>query len=325
MRSATHATFGNPAEVITVTETDTPVPETGEVLVRTILSAIHNHDLWTVRGEYGVKPDLPATGGTEAVGVIEAVGPQVDSALVGKRVTVAGTMGTWADYLTAPAASVLPLPDAVSDEDAAQLVAMPFSAISLLEFAKAKAGDWVVQTAANGAVGKIIDALAKTRGIHVVNIVRRQTAAEELRASGVQNVVSTDQSDWKDQAKSIIGEQGAQIAIDSVGGSTANDLVDLLGWEGLLVTFGTADGGDMILNSGQLIFKHITVKGFWGAKVSQHMAPETRKALISELVTLAAQGKLPLDVDAIFDLSDAPAAMQAAQTPGRKGKVLLRA
>ena len=71
-------------------ESPEPVPGKGEVLIRTVLSPIHNHDLWTVHGSYGYKPELPAIGGTEAVGVVESAGEGVDAGLVGKRVAVAG-------------------------------------------------------------------------------------------------------------------------------------------------------------------------------------------------------------------------------------------
>ena len=63
-----------------------------------VLSPIHNHDLWTVRGNYGYKPELPgAIGGSEALGIVEAVGEGVDEALIGKRVTAAGFHGAWAE------------------------------------------------------------------------------------------------------------------------------------------------------------------------------------------------------------------------------------
>lgn len=154
MKAVIHDSFGDPAEVLKTAEVETPAPGKGQVLIRTILSRIHNHDLWTVHGSYGVKPALPSAGGTEAVGIIEALGKGVPADLKGRRVTSAGAVGTWAEYFVAPAAGVIPLPDVIPDEAGAQLVAMPFSAIALLEFLHVKEGDWVVQTAANGAVGK---------------------------------------------------------------------------------------------------------------------------------------------------------------------------
>ncbi len=77
-------------------------------------SPVHNHDLWTIRGEYGYKPELPgAIGGSEALGTVEAVGESVDGALIGKRVATSGIDGSWAEYFTALAAGVLPVPGKV--------------------------------------------------------------------------------------------------------------------------------------------------------------------------------------------------------------------
>ena len=290
-----------------------------------ILSPIHNHDLWTTRGSYGYKPALPAIGGTEAVGTIDAVGDGVDAALIGKRVAAGGVQGSWAEYFIAAAGGVVPLPEAISDEAAAQLIAMPFSAISLLDVLQAKAGDWIVQTAANGAVGKVLAALTEAHGIGLVNLVRRPEAVAELTALGMTHVIATSDADWVEQVKVITGPAGARSAVDSVGGEVGAKLIDVLGQDGELVIFGTATGEPMPLNSGTLIFKQITIKGFWGSKVSTAMDGAKKGKLIGELITLAVAGKLPLPVGGIFDLADAAKAMDAAQVSGRAGKILLRA
>ncbi|MDE0591497.1 zinc-binding dehydrogenase [Halocynthiibacter sp. C4] len=325
MLAAIHDSFGEPAEVLSARQTDKPEPAAGEALVRMLLSPIHNHDLWTIRGNYGYKPELPgAIGGSEALGIVEAVGEGVASDLIGKRVVAAGVHGTWAEYFTGPAAALLPLPDAIPDEAGAQLVAMPFSAISLLETLKVSEGQWLVQTAANGAVGKIMTGLAKARGIHLLNLVRRQEAADELKAAGVENVLSTDDPDWVAKAQALIGEAGATSAIDSVGGEVGAQLIELLGVDGELIIFGTATGAPLPVSSGALIMKHITVKGFWGSRVSKEMDPDTRFRLIGELVGLAVQGDLPLETGGKFPLSQCSEAMKAALEPGRRGKIMLQ-
>ncbi len=324
MRSSLHSSFGEPAEVLHPGDSPIPAPQAGEVRIRMRLSPIHNHDLWTVRGSYGYKPTLPAIGGSEAVGIVDAVGAGVPEALLGKRVAAGGVHGSWAEYFLAQAAGIVPLPDSISDEDGAQLIAMPFSAISLLEFCQLSAGDWVVQTAANGAVGKIFAALAKARGIHTLNLVRRADAVAELQAMGIENVLSTDAAGWKAQAQAIIGPQSARAAIDSVGGKLGGDLCDLLGNEGLLVVFGTATGAPLELSSGAMIMKHLTIKGFWGSKVSAEMPGADKARLMGELLRLASQGALSLSTGGVFDLADIGAAVRAAGIPGRTGKILLR-
>lgn len=325
MHAAIHDKFGEPADVLGNRAIVAPKPAAGEVLIKMRLAPIHNHDLWTVRGNYGYKPDLPgAIAGSEALGTIEAVGAGVDASMIGQRVAVAGVHGTWAEYFVAPAGGVLPLPEAISDTVGAQLIAMPFSALSLLEMLRAKQGDWIIQTAANGAVGKIMATLAKARGIHLLNLVRRSAAVTELMGLGMENILSTSEPGWKEAARKIIGEAGAVSAVDSVGGDMASDLIDLLGDDGELVVFGTATGAPMMLSSGALILKQIIVKGFWGSRVSQNMDPEQRKRLIAELVTLAAKGDLRLEDGGVYPLAEISQAVNAALTPGRAGKVMLR-
>lgn len=324
MRSIIHERFGEPADVVQTAERDRPSPAEGQILVRVILSPIHNHDLWTIRGTYGVRPDLPAIGGSEAVGIVEETGPGVDPALKGRRVAVAGVKGSWAEYAIAQAAGAIPVPDAMPDEAAAQLIAMPFSAITLLEFLHVGKGDWVVQTAANGAVGKIMAVLAQSRGVRLLNLVRRPEAVEELTAMGMTDVLSTSDPDWVAKARAIIGDDGARAAVDSVGGEVAAGLIDLLGTEGLLVTFGSTTGDPLQLPAGPIIFKHLSVKGFWGAKVMPATPPADRQRMFGELIGLVMEGKLQLTSGGEFGLDQAVAAMDAALTPGRTGKVMIK-
>jgi len=74
MRALIHPAFGEPEQVLRVEDRPVPEPGAGQVRLRVVLSPIHNHDLWTVRGTYGFKPELPAPSGTEALGVVDAVG-----------------------------------------------------------------------------------------------------------------------------------------------------------------------------------------------------------------------------------------------------------
>lgn len=324
MRSAIHTTFGEPVEVLVAGDSAVPQPAAGEVRIRTILAPIHNHDLWTIRGQYGYKPVLPAIGGSEAVGVVDALGEGVEGIAVGQRVMAASVHGTWAEYFIAPARMVIPVPAGIADEAAAQLIAMPLSALMLLEFLQATPGQWIVQNTANGAVGKTLAMLAAARGVHVLGLVRRDAGVDELKALGIDNVLSTMQADWKPRARALLGDTLAHAAVDSIGGQASADLVALLGDNGTLVSFGTMAGEPMQIPSGDLIFKQATVKGFWGSKVSQQMSVENKRRLVGELLQRVLSGELQLPVQAIYDLADAAEAAKASLLPGKHGKVLLR-
>lgn len=324
MRAVRHETFGDPAEVLSLAEIPDLHPARGQILLRVTLSPIHNHDLWTIRGSYGVRPDLPATGGSEAVGIVEAVGPEVDPTMVGRRVAVAGLQGSWAEFALAPAAAAIPVPEAMTDEAAAQLIAMPFSAITLLEFLGVKEGERVIQTAANGAVGKILSVLAEARGIKVLNLVRRAAAAEELAAAGNLDTLGTDDPNWLKRARDIVGPEGARAAVDSVGGEVAGGLVELLGEDGLLVTFGSMTGEPLQLPTGPIIFKQLTVKGFWGSKVMPATPEADRQRMFAELIGLVMDGRLSLTSGGTFGLDQAAEAVRASLSPGRSGKIMFR-
>ncbi len=324
MRAAVHDRFGDPAQVLHATEQPTPQPAAGEVRIRTVLAPIHNHDLWTVRGQYGYKPTLPAIGGSEATGVIDALGEGVDGLAVGQRISAASVHGTWAEYFIAPARMVIPMPDSIDDNTAAQLIAMPLSALMLLEFLQVRPGQWILQNAANGAVGKALAMLARARGVHCVNLVRRDEGVAEMEALGIEHTVSTAQSNWMAQVQARVGNQPIAAAVDSVGGRASSELMTMLGDGGTLVSFGSMTGEPMQLNSGDVIFKQATVKGFWGSKVSQAMAPEDKRRLVGELLRLAAEGGLSLPVDAEFRLDQVAEAASASLAPGRNGKILLR-
>lgn len=112
MRSIVYQQFGDPSEVLELGERPLPEPGPGEVRVKMTLSPIHNHDLWTIRGSYGVKPNLPAQAGSEAAGVIEALGEGVSGLSIGQRI-VTNAPGTWSEAFIAKAQGVIPLPDAI--------------------------------------------------------------------------------------------------------------------------------------------------------------------------------------------------------------------
>lgn len=323
MRALIHSAFGEATDVLEVAERPLPEPGAGEVRVRTVLSPIHNHDLWTIRGDYGFKPELPAASGTEAVGIVDALGEGVDALQVGQRVATGGTFGVWAEYFVAKAAGLVPVPDAMSDQTAAQLISMPFSALSLLDFLDVRSGDWIVQNTANGAVGKLVAQFAAARGVRVLGLVRRDAGVDELAALGIRDVVSTESADWRERAAAVLGDEAPRAAVDSVGGEAAGDLLSLLGEGGTLVSFGAMGSGTLELSSGDLIFKQATVKGFWGSTVSRTMDAGKRGALFGELVQRIGSGEVSLPVEAVFPFEDARAAAAASASPGRAGKILL--
>jgi len=323
MKSVVFDEFGSPGKVLRVEERPVPEPGQGQVRVRMMLSPIHNHDLMIVTGHYGYKPSLPHVPGTEALGVVDKLGEGVSTLKVGQRVT-GGASAAWAEYYLASAQSLVPLPDGIDDGTACQLVAMPMSAVRLLADLEVKPGDWIVQNAANGAVGKMLARFAAERGINVLNIVRREEAVTELVAQGIGNAVSSEHEDWQDRARALT--QGAPVirAIDSIGGRASDELMDLVAEGGRLVSFGALSGRPLQVTAENLLFKGATISAFWGAKPERKMTPAELGAARADLVRRAADGKLVLPVAEVFPLERAAEAAEASNSRGRQGKIALR-
>lgn len=322
MRSVVFENFGVPEKVLGVAERPKPEPGPGQALVRMLLSPIHNHDLMTVAGSYGIKPALPAVGGTEAVGIVEALGEGVTNLRVGQRVA-GGAAQTWAEYYLVDAARALPMPDGVSDETACQLVSMPLSAKMIIVDLGVQKGEWLVQNAGNGAVGKLVSRFAAEKGIKVLSLVRRQAAVDELKALGIEAVVSTEHADWVEQARAIAGGAPIKHGLDSIGGDGPGQLAEAMADGGTIVNFGAMSGRPLRITPALLLFRQFTVRGFWGMKPNQ--SAESIDRMIGELVTLAAKGELNLPVDGVFGLDQIADSVIASGEPGRKGKVVLRA
>ncbi|MBX9458812.1 MAG: zinc-binding dehydrogenase [Rhizobium sp.] len=324
MRSAIHATFGKPDHVLELAESPVPEPGPGEIRVRMGLAAIHNHDLITVAGLYGHKPALPAIGGSEAMGIVEKLGDGVEGLALGQRVAASGLSGAWAESFVASAASVVPLPDGIDDETAAQMIAMPLSALVLLDYVGIGEDQWLIQNAATGAVAKVLAMIAASRGINVVNVVRRNEGVEELKALGIGNTVSSATPGWQDAVRAMTSGAPIAAAVDGVGGPSAGELMSLLGEGATLVSFGAMSGKSLEISGGDLIFKQAVVKGFWLSKIMRTAKPQDISRWMSELVRLVASGAVKLQTGGIYPLDRIAEAAAASAAPGRSGKILLR-
>ncbi len=321
MRAVIYASFGDPASVLSVEERPTPEPGPGQVRVKMRRAAIHNHDLWMIRGSYGQRPPLPAIGGSEAAGVVEALGDGVTNLRVGDRVAGFAT-GAWCESFVASAAALVPLPAEMSDDAACQLVAMPLSAMALLDTYAAPAPDYIVQNAANGAVGKTLAKLALGRQSKVINLVRSDTGVRELADHGVPGAISTASANWRDSVKAVVGEGKITCAIDSIAGRASADLCSILSPGGRLVAFGSLSGEPMQIDPGALIFRQIKVEGFWLSR--QNAIPfEKSRLMIGELVKAVIDRTIDLPVAGVYPLERAREAVTASASAARGGKVLI--
>lgn len=321
MQRAVYSQFGTPEKVLSTQQAEQPQPGAGQVLVRMVLSPIHNHDLMTIAGQYGFKPTLPAGAGTEAVGVVEALGEGVSHLQIGQRVA-GGAQDTWAEYYLADARRLVPVPESVDDATACQLVSMPLSAKMLLDTLGVTAGQWIALNAANGAVGRLVAQYGADLGINVLGLVRRAEAVAEMAELGFANVVATDGEGWQDTVRAVTGGAPIVRGIESLGGDGATQLLSILADGAELISFGAMTGRPLKIPAGDLLFRGMTIKGFWGA--NPPVKPERIGQLLGELIADAAAGRLKMPIEASYDLADVAQAVAASDAPGRNGKIALR-
>ena len=324
MQSVRFDTFGDPAEVLRVEEVEKPAAGAGEVLLKMRARPINPSDLLTVQGLYGSLPALPATPGLEGMGEVAEVGEGVKGLRAGQRVIPLGVAGTWAEFVVVPAERVIPVPDSVSDQTAAQFVVNPLTAwIMTVEELALQPGEWLLQTAAGSTLGRVVLQIAKRRGFKTINVVRRREQGEELKALGADEVVCTDEEDLVERVNEINGKAGLLKAIDAVGGETGGAVVRALGRGGVLLVYGLLSGQPIPLDSGRMIFTSSTVRGFWLGEWMRSAAPDRQRTVTGEMLRAMATQEIVPPVEAEYPLTEVLAAVAHSVRPGRSGKVLL--
>jgi NADPH:quinone reductase-like Zn-dependent oxidoreductase len=328
MRTIKFETFGEPADVLTVVDVPDPEPRQGkgQVRVRMTHRPINPSDLLFIRGQYGIKPRLPAVPGFEGVGRIDLIGEDSTAIETGQRVVVMGVPGTWQEMVITRATQLIPVPDDVSDQAAAQLTVNPTTAwVMLTKELALNEGDWLLQTAAGSTLGRIILQIAKLRGIKTVNFVRRPEQVQELLDLGADAVICTEEPESHpvEDVMKLTRGQGVHAAIDAVGSLTGARAAKCLQPGGTLLVYGLLSGERMPLDPGDLIFKESTVRGFWLSRWFQRTPPEEARTTMEEVMAMMAAGQINPPVEAEYDLADVAAAVEHAERPGRAGKVLL--
>ncbi len=315
---------GDPLQVLKLEEIPDPEPRPDEVRVKITYRTINPSDLSFISGEYGFKPHFPATPGFEGTGYIDAVGAKVTNLAVGQRVIPFGITGTWKEYLIAKPGQVIPIPEKLTDQTAAQLLINPLTAFILCtKELSLKRDTWLLQTAAGSTLGRIVLQLAKLRGFKTLNFVRRREQIDELLELGADAVICTEDKDVIQQAIKITSK-GAHAGIDAVGGRTGSLALQSLRPGGTLIVYGLLSRELTPINTRDMIFKETLIRGFWLNGWFQRTSLDQALATLNELIKLAINQDLVPPVEAEYDLTEFVAALQHSLRPGRHGKIILR-
>lgn len=314
---------GPPSEVLRLAPHTLPALDGHDVRVHMRYSPVNPADLNFIEGTYGRQAHPPCIPGHEGVAQVEEVGPKVTSLQKGDLVIPLLGAGCWTRHMVAEEQFFAKLPPQVDPVQAAMIRINPVTAWVLLDqFAPLVEGEWVAQNAANSGVGRAVIQIAKKRGIKTMNFVRRPELIDELKALGADEVHLDDEQGLS-AGKQILGADGVRLAFNAVGGDSAVRLMDLLGPEGTLVTYGAMSRRSLKVPNRFMIFKNLVLRGLWITRWMEHAGTAELHHVLSALTQMLEHGELVTSVDCIVPMDDFPRAIARAQEGGRNGKVLL--
>ena len=318
MRAVQLTAYGNPVEglkYVDIPEPDAPGPN--QVLIGVEFSPINPSDLLLANGIYALRPALPTVIGNEGCRPRSRCGAGGGNVKIGDRVLAPLSSFTWRERMVISAmAFSLCLVTRTRSQLSMLAINPPTAALLLSEYVTLKPGEWVVQNAANSGVGRWVIAFAKTRGLKTVNIVRRPELVAELEAIGGDLVV-VDSPDVSERIKAAVGQAQLRLALDGVSGPATGVLAATLSPRGTLVSFAAMSLSPMSISPLDVIFKPVTVRGFFMAhpEFAAKLAPAAAQA--AEMI---ASGRMHIPVAATYPLSSIKEAVAHAQ---RGGKILL--
>ncbi|XP_012267600.2 enoyl-[acyl-carrier-protein] reductase, mitochondrial [Athalia rosae] len=289
--------YGEPSKVLSVHTDKLAKPTKDQVIVKWLLAPLNPADINTIQGKYPSKPQLPAVPGNEGVGVILEVGPGVKNLQVGDKVVPnTGQSGTWRTHATYNSQQLLKVPKELGNIEASMLNVNPCTAYRMLkDFACLKRGDSVIQNGGNSAVGQYVIQLCKIWGILNVSTVRdRPTISdlkEELINLGATEVLTEEEIRTSTVFKNKLPRP--KLALNCVGGKSALEILRHLDNNGTMVTYGGMSREPVTVPTSALIFKNVSVKGFWASQWSkEHLESEERQLMYDELAQLHIAKKL---------------------------------
>ena len=321
MRALEQPSLDGPAVMRVV---DVPVPVVGpdEVLVKVGAAGVNFADVMQTRGTYDGGPKPPFVAGFEAAGSVVALGEDVTRVAVGDHVIGTGP-GAFAEYMVMAADAVVPVPAGWSDEEALGLVLNWATALVSLRLGQLRAGDFVLIHAAAGGVGQAAVRIARYYG---ASVIATASAAKHdvVRRLGADHVIDYRNADLVAEVGRLTDGRGADIVLESVGGDTFRQSVEVARRvTGKVVVIGAAAGEASISNR-ELNFRHpVHVIGQHLTTTIRH-APELFAKVLAELDELIEAGVYPPGRPTVYDLADGPKALSELEARATVGKLALK-
>lgn len=316
--------FGRPQDVLRVEYKSVEPPKENEVLVRMLARPINPSDLIPIRGAYSHRISLPNIPGYEGVGVVEDVGSFVSSQLIGKRVLPLRGEGTWQEVVRTSVEYVVPISDSIDDFTAAQMYINPITAwVTCTDILALKPNNILLVNACGSSIGRIFAQLSKVLGIKLIAVTRSDGHTEELINLGVSYVINTSTVPLYETVMELTNGIGADAAIDSIGGSSGNELAFCVRPNGNFLAIGLLSGvqvnwGDIVNKAG--VNANMFHLRNWNKNVTLNKWQETFR----QLIKLIEEQKLQLRlVNSKHELLNVKTAIDIVERGNTKGKVFL--
>lgn len=325
-KSLLYKEYGEPADVLHFTTETINQPGTDQVSVKWLLAPVNPADINTIQGKYPSKPPLPAIPGNEGVGEIITVGSNVKNLSIGDRVIPNGlNLGTWRTHANYNSVELMKIPKDFGTVEASMLNVNPCTAYRMLkDFISLKPGDTVIQNGGNSAVGQMVIQLCKVWNYRTVSVVRDrpniQELKEQLKSMGADEIL-TEADIKKTQIFKSKKLPAPKLALNCICGQNALEVLRHLAHGGIMVTYGGMSREPMTVPTSALIFKDISLKGFWmTAWTKANMDSKERRVMFDELGALFRQKKLKAPPHKLVPFSQyQEAVMNALSIDGRTG------
>jgi NADPH:quinone reductase len=308
-------------EAMELVELPVPQPKANEAVVKLAASGVNFIDVYNREGRYKIA--LPFVIGQEGAGVVSAVGSDVKSPKVGDRVAWTSVPGAYAEYAAIPADRLVPVPAAVTDQQAAAAMLQGMTAHYLSHDSfPLKSGQTALVHAAAGGTGLLLTQMAHNIGARVIATVSTEEKAKLARQAGADEIILYTQTDFEAEAKRLTAGKGVDVVYDAVGKTTFEKGLNILRPRGMMVLFGGSSGAVPPFDPVML-----TAKGslfLTRPSVGNYIA--TREELIARsgaVLGMIAAGKLKLRIEHTYPLAEAQRAHRELEARKTTGKLLL--
>jgi NADPH2:quinone reductase len=309
---------------LVVEEVRKPEPAKDQVTINVRSAALNFPDILLIAGKYQVKPPLPFTPGLEAAGTIDSVGPGVTEFAPGQRVLAQLGMGGFAEVAVAPTSAVQPIPDAMSDEEAAAFpLVYQTSYFGLVVRGSLKRNETVLVHSAAGGVGLAAVQIARALGAgKIIGTVGSDHKSDVVRQNGADITINYQTDDFVEIVKRETNGRGADIIYDPVGGELGQRSTKCIAFEGRLLIIGFTSGSFSNFVSNHILIKNYSVVGVHWGLYHQHNPAKIALAW-KALWELYGAGRIKPVVGGRYPMNKVAEAMEALTSRKAVGKIVL--